>query len=131
VKILLDTHTFLWFIAGNTQLDSYARKLIEEPSNDRYLSVASIWEITIKSSLRRLTVPTPPSILIRDHVWANAIDLLSITSEHFDTLHNLPYHHKDPFDRLIIAQAIQEGMTFLTNDREINAYSVQVAWSLP
>lgn len=131
MKVLLDTHTFLWFIAGDTQLDGYARQLIEEPGNKRYLSVASVWEITIKSSLGRLTVPTPPTTLIREHTWANAIDLLAITPEHLDTLHNLPYHHKDPFDRLLIAQAMQEGMLLVTKDQALSAYNVQVAWSSP
>jgi len=131
VKILLDTHTFLWFIAGDTQLDVYARQMIEEPGNERYLSVASVWEITIKSSLGRLTIPTPPSTLIREHIWANAIDLLAITPEHFDTLHTLPYHHKDPFDRLLVAQAMQEGMLLITKDQAFDAYNVQVAWSSP
>jgi len=129
VKILLDTHTFLWFIAGDPQLDAYVRQLIEEANNERYLSVASVWEITIKSSLGRLTVPTPPTTLIREHVWANAIDLLAITPDHFDTLHTLPYHHKDPFDRLLIAQAMQEGMLLATKDQAFNAYDVQVTWS--
>jgi PIN domain nuclease of toxin-antitoxin system len=131
VKILLDTHTFLWFIAGDERLDDYARQLIEEPTNERYLSVASVWEITIKSSLGRLTVPLPPSTLIREQIWANAIDLLAIKPEHFDTLYSLPYHHNDPFDRLIIAQAIQEGLLLVTKDQVFDAYSVQVAWSSP
>lgn len=69
--------------------------------------------------------------LLREHVWANAINLLPITSEHFDELHGLPYHHKDPFDRLLIAQAIQEGMVLLAKDRAFSAYDVQIAWSLP
>jgi PIN domain nuclease of toxin-antitoxin system len=112
-------------------LDSYARQLIEEPTNERYLSVASVWEITIKSSLGRLTVPSPPSTLIREQIWANAIDLLAITPEHFDMLHTLPYYHNDPFDRLIIAQAIQEGMLLITRDHAFDAYDVQVAWSSP
>jgi len=129
VKILLDTHTFLWFIAGDSRLDVHARQLIEEPGNERYLSVASVWEITIKSSLSRLTVPTPPSTLIREHVWANAIDLLAITPEHFDILHTLPYHHKDPFDRLLIAQAMQEEMLLVTKDQAFAAYNIQVTWS--
>ena len=129
MNMLLDTHTFLWFIAGDPQLDRYARQLIEDPGNQRYLSIASIWEITIKSSLGRLTVPTPPSTLIRDHVWANAIELLSITSDHFDVLHTLPYQHNDPFDRLLIAQAISEEMTVITKDRVFHAYPVQINWS--
>ncbi len=87
-------------------------------------------EITIKSSLDRLTVPMPPGTLIRDHVWANAIELLTITPDQLDVLHTLPYHHNDPFDRLLIAQAISEELTIITKDRFFDAYSVQVNWSL-
>lgn len=130
MKVLLDTHSFLWFIAGDVQLDSYARRLIEDLSNERYLSVASIWEITIKSSLGRLTVPMPPSTLIREHTWANAINLLRLKPEHFDVLHGLPYHHKDPFDRILIAQAIEEEMVLITKDQAIGAYNVQIEWSM-
>lgn len=129
MKILLDTHTFLWFIAGDTQLDNYARQVIEDINNERYLSVVSVWEITIKSSLGRLGVPMPPSTLIREHVWANAIDLLAIAPEHFDALHELPYHHNDPFDRLLIAQASQEGLILVTKDKVFGDYNVQVMWS--
>lgn len=131
MKLLLDTHTFLWFIAGDAQLDDYARQLIEDLGNERYLSVASMWEITIKSSLGRLTVPLPPSALLREHIWANAIDLLAIQPDHLDVLHNLPYHHKDPFDRLLLAQSIQEGMVLLARDQAFRAYEVQVMWSRP
>jgi PIN domain nuclease of toxin-antitoxin system len=131
VKVLLDTHAFLWFIAADAQLNSHARRLIEDPGNQRYLSVASVWEITIKSSLGRLTVPTPPSVLIRDHIWSNAIALLAVMPEHFDLLHSLPYHHKDPFDRLMIAQAMHEGMVLITQDQAFSAYNVQVEWSSP
>jgi PIN domain nuclease of toxin-antitoxin system len=129
VKVLLDTHAFLWFIGGDTLLDPYARHLIEDPNNERYLSVASLWEITIKSSLGRLTVPTPPSILVQEHIWANAIDLLPVQPQHLDALHALPYHHKDPFDRLLIAQALQEEMTLISRDQIFITYGVQVSWS--
>lgn len=88
MKLLLDTHTFLWFISANPQLSAYARQLIEDPGNQRFLSIASIWEITIKSSLGRLIVPTPPSRLINDHVWSNSIALLAISSEHLDVVHS-------------------------------------------
>lgn len=131
MKLLLDTHTFLWFIVGDSQLSTYARQLIENPANERYLSVGSIWEITIKSSLGRLTVTMPPSVLISEHVWANAIDLLAIAPDHLDILHTLPYYHNDPFDRLMIAQALQEGMLLITRDQAFQAYNVQVAWSSP
>lgn len=128
MRVLLDTHTFLWFIAGDSQLSGYARQLIEDPNNQRFLSVASIWEVTIKSSLGRLVVPTPPSRLIREYVWSNAIEMLEITPEHLDRVHNLPYHHKDPFDRLMIAQAIHEDMRLISRDSTFNAYAVQIEW---
>jgi PIN domain nuclease of toxin-antitoxin system len=121
----------LWFIAGDARLDNHARQLIEYTGNERYLSVAGVWEITIKSSLGRLVVPTPPSVLVRDHVWANAIELLAIVPEHLDVLHGLPYHHKDPFDRLMIAQAIHEGLVLITKDQVFSIYNVQVEWSSP
>lgn len=129
MKVLLDTHTFLWFISGDSQLSGYARQLIEDPDNQRYLSVVSVWEITIKSSLGRLEVPTPSSRLIREYVWANAIELLTISSEHLDVLHDLPYHHKDPFDRMMIAQAIHEDMALLSRDMALNAYPVRLEWT--
>jgi PIN domain nuclease of toxin-antitoxin system len=117
----------LWFIAGDPQLGQHSRELIENPAHERYLSIASIWEITIKSSLGRLDVPLPVSALVRDHVWANAIELLAITPEHLDVLHDLPYHHKDPFDRLIIAQALSEGFILLAKDSAFGDYGVQLA----
>ena len=129
MKILLDTHAFLWFIVGNPQLDNHARQLIEDPNNERFLSVASIWEMTIKASLGRLIVPTPPSLLIRDHVWSNAIELLELRPEHFDILNDLPYHHKDPFDRLIISQAQYEEMTLVSKDQAFDQYDVKLKWS--
>ena len=129
MKLLLDTHAFLWFISGDSQLSGYARQLIEDAGNQRYLSIVSVWEITIKSSLGRLEVPTPPSRLMSEYIWANAIELLTITSEHLDVVHKLPYHHKDPFDRLMIAQAIHENMTLISRDVALNAYSVRIEWT--
>jgi PIN domain nuclease of toxin-antitoxin system len=126
VRILLDTHIFLWYIAGDPKVDGHSRELIENPENGRYLSIASIWEITIKSSLGRLDVPLPISSLVRDHVWANAIELLAISPEHLDVLHGLPYHHKDPFDRIMIAQAMYEGMAVLAKDSAFSDYDVQL-----
>lgn len=131
MKILLDTHTFLWFIGGDSNLDSYARELIEDLNNERFLSVATIWEITIKYSLGRLSVPMPPSALIREHVWANSIDLLDVRPKHFDTLLALPFHHKDPFDRLLVAQAIAEEMVIVTADQGLSSYGGNVVWSSP
>lgn len=127
MKLLLDTHTFLWFISGDAQLDKDSRQLIEDVHNQRYLSVVSVWEITIKVSLGKLQAPLPPSALIREHIWSNAIELLAITSDHLDVLYNLPHHHKDPFDRIMIAQAIQERMILLSKDPAFKTYNVQLA----
>lgn len=125
MRLLLDTHIFLWFISGDATLNEQSRTLIQDADNERYLSIASIWEITIKSSLGRLNVPLPMSALIRDHVWSNAMEILEIAPAHLDALHALPYHHKDPFDRLIVAQAMVEDMALLTNDSAFSMYDVK------
>ena len=101
-------HTFLWFIAGDARLARRARQLIEEPANARYLSVASLWEMAIRASLGRLSLPGPPSTLVRDPVRGNAIDLLPIAPDHLDVLQQLPYHHRDPTGRRLIAQAVSK-----------------------
>lgn len=97
MRLLLDTHTFLWFIDGNPKLSDYARQLIEELKNERLLSVASLWEMSIKSSLSKLKLPLPFTKLVAEHVYGNAIELLHITPDHLDVLRTLPFHHKDPF----------------------------------
>ena len=99
MKLLLDTHTFLWFIGGNPELSSYARKLIENPENERLLSIASLWEMSIKASIGKLKLELPFTQIVTDHIDGNAIKLFHITPEHLDTLTILPFHHKDPFDR--------------------------------
>ena len=128
MKLLLDTHAFLWFISGDSQLSGYARQLIEDAGNQRYLSIVSVWEITIKSSLGRLEVPTPPSRLMSEYIWANAIELLTITSEHLDVVHKLPYHHKDPFDRLLVCQSLTEGIPLVSADPALDCYGINRLW---
>lgn len=103
MRLLLDTHTFLWFIGGDAALSPYARQLIEDRSNKRLLSIASLWEMAIKVSLDRLTVPLPFTALVTEHVSGNAIEICEIVPHHLDVLTTLPFYHKDPFDRLIIA----------------------------
>ena len=129
MNLLLDTHVFIWMLDGDKRMSQYARELIEDQDNNLYMSVASVWEMTIKSGMGRLNVPTPPTTLIKDHIYANDIQLLPITPAHFDVLHTLPYHHKDPFDRLIIAQAIHEKMNLVTKDALFAPYTVQIVWN--
>jgi len=128
VKLLLDTHTFLWFIDGNPKLSSHTRQLIEEVTNERLLSTASLWEMAIKVSLSKLTVPLPFTKLVAEHVYGNAIMLVFIAPEHLDVLRTLPFYHKDPFDRLLIAQGLSENIPILSRDEVFDDYGIQRFW---
>jgi PIN domain nuclease of toxin-antitoxin system len=128
MRLLLDTHTFLWFIDGSPDLSSYIRGLIEEPSNERLLSIASLWEMAIKISMDRLELNMTFTDLVENQVKANAIELLPIKPGHLDVLANLPFHHRDPFDRLLIAQSISEGIPILSRDGSFDDYSIKRLW---
>ncbi|MBU1262349.1 type II toxin-antitoxin system VapC family toxin [bacterium] len=129
MRLLLDTHTFLWFIDGNPKLTSYARQLIEELTNKRFLSVASLWEMSIKNSLGRLKLPLPFTKLVAEQVYGNAIKLLHIAPEYLDVLRTLPFYHKDPFDRLIIAQSMSEDIPVLSRDEAFDDYAIRRFWN--
>ena len=129
MRLLLDTHTFLWFIDGSRNLSEYARRLIETPSNERLLSIASLWEMSIKASLGRLALSAAFTDLVEHHVEGNDIDLLPIKPEHLDVLKALPFHHRDPFDRMLIAQSISEQIPILSRDAAFEAYSAERIWS--
>lgn len=128
MRLLMDTHTFLWFIDGNPKLSSRARQLIEEVTNERLLSTASLWEMAIKVSLGKLTLPLPFTKLVTEHVYGNAIMLIFIAPEHLDILRTLPFYHKDPFDRLIIAQGLSENIPILSRDEVFGDYGIQRFW---
>lgn len=128
MKILLDTHTFLWFIDGSLNLSDTAKKLIEQPSNQRFLSIASLWEMSIKISIGKLQLGMTMTELVKHQVYGNAIELLEIRPEHLDELAKLPFHHKDPFDRLIISQSLGENISIVTRDSVFASYPVQLVW---
>jgi PIN domain nuclease of toxin-antitoxin system len=128
VKLLLDPHTFLWFIGGSNELSAHARAVIEETENDRYLSVASLWEMAIKVSIGKLEVPLPFTRLVQKHVRGNAIEVLRVEPEHLDEQRRMSFHHRDPFDRLIFAQAIVEEMPIVSCDDAFEDYSVRLVW---
>ncbi len=125
MKVLLDTHMLLWALDPDPKLPAKARVIMEDPKKIVLVSIASLWEITIKSSLGRLQLG-----IIIDELWEKTADFVSaiipITQEHLTTLHALPLHHRDPFDRLIIAQAKQDELFLLTSDRALSAYGVTV-----
>lgn len=128
MKLLLDTHTFLWFIEGNLNLSNTARNLIEDEGNERFLSIASLWEMAMKVSMNKLTLRPTFTELVTQQVYGNAIEVLEIRSEHLNILAKMPFHHKDPFDRLIISQSIAERMAVISKDSEFEKYPVTLFW---
>jgi PIN domain nuclease of toxin-antitoxin system len=125
---LLDTHTFLWFIIDDSALSSSAKMLIENPEHTVYLSIASIWEMAIKISLGKLEMPTPFDEFINVQIYKNSISLLGITTRHVGTVVTLPFHHRDPFDRLIVAQSLVEQLPIIGVDSIFDAYGVKRYW---
>lgn len=128
MNLLLDTHAFLWHINGDEKMSVYARQLIADSNNQCYLSFASLWEMSIKSSLGKLTIPLPIEQLYREYVLANHIKLLEFNVKHLQIIHDLPFHHNDPFDRIIIAQAMVEHMPIIGCDSAFKAYNIQCLW---
>ena len=128
MNLLLDTHAFLWFIAGSERLTAAARELIEESANQPFLSAASLWEMAIKLSLGRLHLGRPFEDLIPEQMRLNGIQLLGIELEHVTPVTTLPFHHRDPFDRLLVAQAMVEQMPIVSADPAFDAYSIERLW---
>lgn len=128
MRLLLDTHALLWFLGGSAQLSARARSAIEDLSNMRLFSAAGAWEIAIKASLGKLTLSAPFHDLIPGQLDANAIELLPIRPEHAAALIALPFHHRDPFDRMFVAQALAEGATLVSADDVLDAYGVERIW---
>ena len=130
MKLLLDTHAFLWFVGGDRSLSATARTAIEDRTNDAFVSVASAWEIAIKSSLGKLTVDAPTvAEFFDEQMEANGFGYLSIDPPHVFRVATLPFHHRDPFDRLLIAQALEEQMALVTREGPVfGAYDVTLVW---
>jgi PIN domain nuclease of toxin-antitoxin system len=124
MKILLDTHIFLWFISGDNRLSAPVRDAIRDRSNEVYLSVASVWEAVIKHQLGKLPLPKAPEIYLPEQRRLHQIESLSIDEDCMRQLASLPTLHKDPFDRLLISQAKEYGMILATVDPMIKAYAV-------
>lgn len=128
MKILLDTHAFLWWIADDQKLSGRAREIISDGSNELFLSAAAGWEIAIKVQIGRLKLPEEPIRFILDQMRINAIQSLPIQMNHALHVSTLPQHHRDPFDRLLIAQAQLEGLPVLSSDHQLANYQVEVIW---
>ena len=128
MSYLLDTHAFLWFINDDKLLSAGAKTLIETTDETIYLSIASLWEMAIKISLGRLNMPLPFAAFISDQLHNNYITVLNISIEHLDLLTTLPFHHRDPFDRLLIAQSLSETLPIICDDTVFDKYGVQRYW---
>ena len=127
MRALLDTHAFLWGIGGDTRMSQHARDIFTGPSN-LSLSVASIWEILIKVQVRKLTLPAPVGPYVIRKLAENTIEILPIHLDHLLAFESLPLHHRDPFDRLLIAQSIEEGLPIITADPWFARYPIDVIW---
>jgi PIN domain nuclease of toxin-antitoxin system len=131
VEILLDTHAFLWYMAGDSRLSDNAKAYIDNRENIQYLSIASLWEIAIKYSSGRLTLMEPYETLIPRLLQINRINVLNISVEHMSEVANLSFPdstHKDPFDRLIIVQSKVEDIPVLSIDVKFDAYGINRLW---
>jgi PIN domain nuclease of toxin-antitoxin system len=128
MKVLLDTHTFLWFSSDDPSLSSSARARIEDGRNDKFLSVASIWEMALKIAIGKLDLGAELGDLVTTSAERNGISLLDVRKEHALGVVGLPLHHRDPFDRLLVAQALVEGMVILGRDPAFDAYPVRRVW---
>ncbi|MDE0426407.1 MAG: type II toxin-antitoxin system VapC family toxin [Candidatus Poribacteria bacterium] len=128
MRYLLDTHTLLWFIAEDKKLSARARRLILDSSSEVLLSIASLWEIAVKVNIGKLDLDKPFNQLFPDELDFHGIDMLDITIDHFMQVTTLPLYHRDPFDRLIIAQALVEGLPIIGVDSAFDAYGVSREW---
>jgi PIN domain nuclease of toxin-antitoxin system len=124
MNFLLDTHIFLWFVNDDPRLSTHLKDLIENENNFSYLSIASIWEMSIKYNLGKLTLAPSYEQFVDTEVIASSINLLNIELEHLKINATLPFHHRDPFDRIIICQSMAENIPIITVDSAFNQYSV-------
>lgn len=127
--LLLDTHTFLWFLNDDRQLSTVAKRLIEEPTHHKLVSVATCWEIAIKVGLHKLDLGEPAATFLPRQLALNHFDLLDISLSHATYVETLPPHHKDPFDRLLIAQATLGGLSLVSADTAFDLYGVTRLWN--
>jgi len=123
LRLLLDSNAFLWAYARPEELSTASRLAIADTANDRWVSIASLWEIAIKLSIGKLSLPNDNLAAAIDHL---AVTVLPISMVHVCRAQALPFHHRDPFDRMMIAQAIEEGLTIITRDRHFPAYGVPI-----
>ncbi len=125
---MLDTHTLLWYVAEDPKLSLRAAELLEDTGNGALVSVGSLMEISIKVSTGKLSIGSPITRFVAEKVEAISIEVLPITPPHLDILSNLPFYHRDPFDRLIVAQCLSENVSLLSRDGVLDGYGIERLW---
>jgi PIN domain nuclease of toxin-antitoxin system len=128
MKLLLDTHTFLWWITDDSQISAKVLEIMGDSQNDLYWSAASTWEVAVKYSLGRLPLPDAPATFLPAELGKNRIESLPIVDTHAYQAGLLPRHHRDPFDRMLVAQAQVETLGLISSDPKIHLYDVSVYW---
>lgn len=128
MRLLLDTSTFLWLASDSPKLSATAREIFERPDNEVFLSSVSAWEIAVKHALGNLPLPDPPEVFVPEIRRQMLVQSLPLEEEATLYLSKLPAHHRDPFDRMLICQAIAEGMILVTSDEAISRYPVRTIW---
>ncbi len=127
MRLLLDTHVFLWYITGDTRLPVVVLPMIRDPANEVYLSIVSVWEIMVKHQIGKLTMPQPPDIYVPQQRQRHRIESSPLDEESVTHLPKLPLLHRDPFDRMLVCQAIQQNLTLVSVDVATRVYSAQVS----
>ena len=128
MNLLLDTHTFLWFVDGSAKIGAQARTLIEDDGNTKWVSAASLWEMAIKIGLGRIRLEQPFERFIPEQMEKNGFALLPLRVNHLAMLTALPFHHRDPFDRLLAAQCLAEDFSLISIDAAFDNYGVRRLW---
>ena len=128
MRLLLDTHALLWFALIDQQLSTAAMALIMDTGNEKLVSPASYWETAIKISTKKYTLAQPFEVFMNQAIDKNGFGYLHILPKHTAVLTSLPFHHKDPFDRLLVAQALAENVSIVSNDPVLDAYGITRLW---
>jgi len=127
-NLLLDTHTLLWFLWDDSKLSASATSLIEDPGNRKLVSIASCWEIAIKAGLGKLDLGEPSRSFLPREIARNKFEMLAITLPQVAMVEQLPHYHRDPFDRLLVAQTIVEGVSLVSTDTVFDQYGISRLW---
>ncbi len=128
MKYLLDTHSLLWITSDSKRISDRVKRIYRNESYEIFFSAASIWELAIKISLKKLSIYQELSLFVKEHIIDNNIQILKVIPIHLYPVQSLPFHHRDPFDRLLVAQCLTENITLISKDKVFDKYSIKRVW---